>query len=151
MPAVEARCHCWGEPGEEEQTAIGISLSIRALRGRGASDAGYGWQEATCSGYGRLGHFLCRLQVARQLLCGLRSAGGQMQCGSSCTIYRQQGWTMVVISEARRRHGLPPLGARGPSHHRSLQKKKGGHCNQETHVIALTFWEHTGPAAATAK
>ena len=34
-----------------------------------------------------------------------------MQCGASCVIYRWQGQTTAVISEARGKHSLPPLGA----------------------------------------
>ena len=45
------------------------------------------------------------------LLCGLRRARGQEQCGASCMIYKWQGLTMVIISEARGRHNLSPLGA----------------------------------------
>ena len=33
-----------------------------------------------------------------------------MLCGASCTIYRQQGQASAVASEAREKHGLPPLG-----------------------------------------
>ena len=34
-----------------------------------------------------------------------------MPRGASCTIYRWQGHTTAVLSEARGRRGLPPLGA----------------------------------------
>ena len=37
----------------------------------------------------------------------------------------------------------------GPSHF--MGQRKRGHCNQAPHVIILTPWEHTHPAAATAK
>ena len=55
--AGEERHHCWRGREEEGQTTIGISLLIPTwpIRGWGASGAGYGLQEATCSGYERLG------------------------------------------------------------------------------------------------
>ena len=65
-----------------------------------------------------------------------------MQCGASCVIYRWQGQTTAVFSQARGRRGLPPLGAcewappAAPV--TSGVGKIRGHCNQATHVIALT-------------
>ena len=39
-----------------------------------------------------------------------KGSRGLRATGTSCMIYRWQGQTVVVISEARGRHGLPPLG-----------------------------------------
>ena len=77
-PTGEARHHCWGGENEEGKTAIGISLHTRArvLRGQGASGTGYRWREPTCSDYVRFASFLCRLWVAGQFLCGLRTTQG---------------------------------------------------------------------------
>ena len=58
---------------------------------------------------GEIGCFLCRLPVTRHLLCGLMASEEQVSHGATCTIYRWQGQTTAVISEARGRHGLPPL------------------------------------------
>ena len=54
--------------------------------------------------------FLYRLPVARHLLCGLRALGlSAMWC--LLQDLRVGGQTAVVVSEARGKHGLPPLGA----------------------------------------
>ena len=57
-------------------------------------------------------------------------------------IYRQQGQTVMVISEARGRHGLPPLEAYEWAQPVALVTsgvgKKGGHCNQAQYAVALT-------------
>ena len=104
---------------------------------------------------------LQRLQVARSLLllkgrlgASCAATGGQAPIvwakgirwlsGASCTIYRWQGQTAVIISEARGRCGLPPLGACewAPPATQSPQglakKKKRGHCNQAPYAVALT-------------
>ncbi len=118
-------------------------MRTRALRGWSASGSGSEWPEATCSGYGRPG----------------ASGGGYRWLETSCVIYRQQERTMVVVLEARGRHGLPPLGAcewalpTAPvtSGVGKKKKKKEGTATRHHTLLLSPSWEHTCPAAATAK
>ena len=83
-----------------------------------------------------------------------------MQCGASWVIYRWQGLIEVVVSETRERHGLPPLGACewaptvAPVISGVGKKKKKKKISTATEYYPLLLslpWEHTCPAAATAK
>ena len=72
-------------------------------------------------------------------------------------IYRWQGQTVAVLSEARGRRGLPPLGACEeappvtPVTPGVAKKEKKGIATKH-HMLLLSLpWEHTHPAAATAK
>ena len=47
----------------------------------------------------------------KAFFCGLRASRGSVRHGVSSMIYKWQGQTMAIISEARGRHGLSPLGA----------------------------------------
>ena len=81
-----------------------------------------------------------------------------MQCGASCMIHRWQGQTAVVVSETRGRHGLPLLGCYEwappvpplTSWVAKNEKKEGIATKYHTLLFSLP-WEHTHPAAATAK
>ena len=59
-------------------------------------------------------------------------------------IHRWQGQTAAVVSEARGRHGLPPLGAcewappSTPVTSGVAKEEKRGHCNQVSYAVALT-------------
>lgn len=157
-----------GEGGRRRRrgrAAIGISLRMRwrALRGwclwhrLWVARSYLLWLQET-------GHFLCRPQVAGNLLCGLRAAQGLAGCGASCVICRQQERTTVVVLEARGRYGLPPLGAcewappavpvtSGVSKKKKKkrEKKKEGTGTKHHTLLLSPSWEHTRPAAATAK
>ena len=80
-----------------------------------------------------------------------------MQCGASCTIYRWQGQTVVVISEKRGRCGFPPLGTcewappATPVISGVGKRKKEGTATKHHTLLTSLPWEHTRPAAATAK
>ena len=75
-PAGEARCHCWG--GERRRSGrhrkLPVLEHVHAHRLRGWGDSA-----KAMSGENPLAHlreircFLCRLLVARHLLCGLRA------------------------------------------------------------------------------
>ena len=77
-----------------------------------------------------------------------------MQRGASCMVYRQQGQTTVVISDARGGQGPPPQGVReqappeGPV--TSEVSKEEGTATKLHSLLSLP-WECTHPAAATAK
>jgi len=77
--AGEARSHCWGGQEDEGWTAIGNSLHQRGhmptdLEGRvDLVQAARG--KKPLARLGQIGQFSCRLQVARHLLCGLRTSG----------------------------------------------------------------------------
>ena len=115
-PAGEASHHSWGGQEEEGWIAKGYSLHQSRCMPIGSQRVGQLWHrlqggKKPLAPLGETGHFLYRLLVARHLLCGLRESGGKVRCGASYTSYRWQGQTMVVISEAKGRHGSPPLGA----------------------------------------
>ena len=86
-----------------------------------------------------------------------------MQRVASCGIYRQQGWTVVVISEARGRRDLPALGAcewappavtvtSGVSKKKKKKKKKKKEgTGTMHHMLLLSPPGNTHPSAATAK
>ena len=78
---------------------------------------------------------------------------------ASCTIYRWQGQTAVVVSEARGRHGLPPLGAcewappatpitSGAGKEKKKKKKKKGPATKYHMLLLSLRWKHTCPAAS---
>ena len=73
-------------------------------------------------------------------------------------IYRWQGQTMAVVSEARGINGLPPLEAcewappATPVTSGVGKKEKNEGTATKDHTLLLSLpWEHTCPAAATAK
>ena len=75
--------------------------------------------------------------------------------GASCMVYRWQGQTAMLISDSRGRRGLPPLGVREHLP-RAGPKTSEGTTEEGTvtehHLLLLSFsWEHTCPAASTAK
>ena len=88
-PTGEGRCHCWGGQEKEGQTAIGLSLllnmHVHACR---LSEGGEALVQAMgalvqltdskkpLAHLGETGCFLCRLPVARHILCGLRAPWG---------------------------------------------------------------------------
>ena len=67
-----------------------------------------------------------------------------MQRDASCMIYIWQEQTLAVISEARGRRGLPPLGAcvwappATPVTSVVGKKENRWHCNQAPYAVALT-------------
>ena len=78
-----------------------------------------------------------------------------MRHGTSCMIYSWQGQTTAVVSEARGRHGFPPMGVCEWAPTLTLVisgdgKKEGTVTKHYTLWLSLP-WEHTCPAASTAK
>ena len=65
---------------------------------RGTSGSGYGWREATSSGYRRWA-LMWALGSQAPLVCAKGSVG--LKATGCLLIYRQQGQITVVISEAR--------------------------------------------------
>ena len=91
------------------------------------SCAGYQWSDTSCVGLGHRGLNLY---------------------GASCMIYRWQGQTVAVVSEARGRHGLPPWGTCEwappvtPNTTSVVEKEKKnntGHCNYVPYTVAHTL------------
>ena len=130
----EARCHCWGGQEEKGQTAIGVSFSeYPQTLGRW----GYRQQGASCTGY-RWRRLPCRLSGTGCLLHGLQVAGANS-----------------VISNFKGRCGPPPLGVleQAPPT-ASVTSEVGpeeGTATEYQPLLPSLPWEHTWPAAASAK
>ena len=80
---------------------------------------------------------------------------GQMGQGVYCVVCRQRGHTATVIPDSRGGHGPPPLGIpeqkslAAPATSEGTTEKD---IVTEHHLLLLLLpWEHTRPAAATAK
>ena len=84
-------------------------MCLWALREWGHSGTGCRWQEASCSFRGDWVLLMQATSVQAPLV-WLRASGASVLLLSSCMIYRWQGQTVAVVSEARGKRGLPPLG-----------------------------------------
>lgn len=82
----------------------------------------------------------------------LRGLSGQ---GASCLVCRWQGQTTAVSPDSRGRHGPPSLGIPEQKSFAAPTTSEGTtekDIVMEHHLLLpLLPWEHTGPAAATAK
>ena len=154
-PAGEARCRCWGGREQEGQTAIGLSLCMcaRALRGRGPLAQAGGWE----SGVRRpLAPDLLVWALSGQApLLWLRAEG--VLSTMRCLLHDLQvaGRNHSSYLRNQRGCGLPPLGmceqaSPGAPVTSEVVKKKGTATKHHPCLVSHP-WEHTHPAAATAK
>ena len=116
-PSGAARRHCWGEQEEGGRTTIGISLRVCTCvhghsEGRSPLVQAMGGKKPFAWAIGDWALLVQATGGQAPLVWAKGSRG--LRCAVSYVIYRRQERTVVVVSEARGSHGLPPLGACEP-------------------------------------